>query len=206
MNQAVAAANYPLYTAEEAESRETFLALMWALSYPGRICNMPRRDGAPLIADEVASFAQIGHALLDLETTFFTPDAGLAAQLKHTAARAYPVEQAAYHFYPAVTPGDLTTIEQASVGTALFPDQSATLFLGCAPGSLSEKDGGTHLSLTGPGIKSQQDVHFAGIGVELWALRQRAICPLGWDIFIVDPVGKLIGLPRTTKIAWENQE
>ena len=77
--------NFPAYTREEAENRETFLALMWALSYPGRVYDLPTH--AP---DEIALFSQIGHSLLDLETTYFTPNPALAPLLKHTAARAYP--------------------------------------------------------------------------------------------------------------------
>lgn len=41
MTQAI---TYPAYTAEEARCRETFLALMWALSYPGREHMIPVPD------------------------------------------------------------------------------------------------------------------------------------------------------------------
>src|SRR5689334_9435478 len=119
--------SYPAYTPAEARNRETFLALMWALSYPGRIYSLP----ALAASDEIAVIAQIGESLLDLETTYFTPNSTLAAQLKLTAARTHPIETAAYHFYPSVSEADLATIEQASVGNALFPDEAATLFLGC---------------------------------------------------------------------------
>ncbi len=190
--------NSPVYTSEEAQNRETFLALMWALSYPGRIYDLPA--GAQ---DELALFSQIGHALLDLETTYFTSNAALAPQLKHTAARAHPVESAAYHFYPSISDTDLAYIEQAPIGTALFPDQSATLFIGCVSGTLREQGNDPLLTLQGPGIKDQQHVHVSGIPAALWALCKRAVYPMGWDIFIVDPVGKVIGLPRTTKFEVE---
>jgi alpha-D-ribose 1-methylphosphonate 5-triphosphate synthase subunit PhnH len=187
--------SFPVYTSEEAQNRETFLALMWALSYPGRIYDLPA--GAP---NELSLFSQIGHALLDLETTYFTPNAALAPQLKHTAARAYPVETAAYHFYPSISEADLAYIGQAPIGTALFPDQSATLFIGCVSGTLRERGSDPLLTFQGPGIKGQQQVHVAGIPTALWSLRKQAVYPMGWDIFIVDPVGKVIGVPRTTKI------
>ena len=87
----------PIYTADEARDRETFLALMWSLSYPGRIQALP---GA---ANTYDSFVHIGQALLDLESSFYTPDAALASALGATGARALPPTDAAYHFYPALT-------------------------------------------------------------------------------------------------------
>lgn len=189
---------YPPYTDAERQSRETFLALMWALSQPGSVQQIPLVESDDL----AAVFARIGDALLDLETSYFSPDGALVARLKHTAARYLPADRAAYHFYPQIDQAALATIEIASVGTYQYPDEAASLFIGCAFDGASEKQ--VSLRFTGPGVKGSADVQLWGIPPEFWALRQRATAfPLGWDIYLVDPSGKIIGLPRSTRISQE---
>ena len=176
----------PPYTSEEARARETFEALMWAFSYPGRTQKLP---------DDPNRIALIGDSLLDLETTFFTTDKPLIELLKRTAARLMSPERAAYHFYPTVNAEALTALELAPVGTPQYPDEGATLVLGCTFGI------GQQLTLRGPGIRGLQTIYISGIPEAFWQLRAKTgIYPLGWDIFLVDPVGQLIGLPRTTHV------
>jgi alpha-D-ribose 1-methylphosphonate 5-triphosphate synthase subunit PhnH len=189
---------YPTYTVQEAQSRETFLALMWAFSYPGTAYTLP---GSADI------FVAIAGTLLDLETSFFTPDAPLAAALSRTGARTLPAHTAAYHFYPAISQGDLMHLEAANPGSLLYPDQAATLILGCAPGSLNDPAAETMLVLQGPGIEHLRRVQVGGIPDAVWTTRERtSTYPMGWDIFVVDPKGKVVGLPRSIQIKVEKQE
>lgn len=176
---------HPIYTLYEARTRSTFLALMWAFSYPGRIQTLPAGD----------SFEAIAMALLDLETSLFTPDGSLAAHLATTGARALTPERAAYHFYPELTTDALRDIERANPGTMLYPDDGATLIIGAQLGS------GTTLTLTGPGIPKQQVVQVGGIPSEFWALRSQWHFPMGWDIYLIDGV-QALGLPRSTKVSF----
>ncbi len=179
---------YPTYTPDEARDRETFLALMWALSYPGRIHDI---GGAAHTHD---TFSAIGAALLDLETSFFTPDKTLADELLRSGARHLPASEAAYHFYPALDGAALASITQANIGTMLRPDEGATLIIGCAFAS------GSTFSLAGPGIQTTQEIRLGGIPARFWGLRERAIrYPLGWDVYLIDH-GHVIGLPRTTQV------
>jgi alpha-D-ribose 1-methylphosphonate 5-triphosphate synthase subunit PhnH len=179
----------PVYTPDEARDRETFLAMMWAFSYPGRIRQI---SGATHTHD---TFRAIGSALLDLETSFYTPDAALSDELLRTGARHLPASEAAYHFYPALDGMAMESITQASVGTMLLPDEGATLIIGCAFAS------GSTLTLEGPGIKKTQEVRLGGVPARFWWLRTRALrYPLGWDVYFVDH-GNIIGLPRTTTVA-----
>jgi alpha-D-ribose 1-methylphosphonate 5-triphosphate synthase subunit PhnH len=115
-------------------------------------------------------------------------------------------EQAAYHFYLSVKSEDLARIEAASVGTMLYPDQAATLFVGCQLENAPEDTTAAILRLTGPGIQGERYIRVSGLPAEFWALRQRASrFPLGWDIFLVDVTGKVIGLPRSTRIDYGQQ-
>ncbi len=176
--------NVPLYTSAEARARETFLALMWALSYPGRSKRLSTSS----------PYADMGAALLDLETSFYTPDAELETVLRHTGARSLPSGRAAYHFYPALTVDHLGELKNASVGTMQYPDQSATLVIGCTLGQ------GSTVDLSGAGIQGVYTITIGGIPAEFWTLRQQIIrYPLGWDIFLVSGQD-VIGIPRSTRI------
>lgn len=178
----------PTYTAEEAQTRETFLALMWALSYPGRVYTLPQTDLNP--------FELVADALLDIETSFYTTDDTLTPHLSRNGARALPPDQAAYHFYSVLNESALSAVEQANVGTLLYPDSSATLFINCTLAA------GSPLELSGPGIPpgTPQTIHVSGVPTSFWALRQRGIhYPLGWDVYLLDGL-QVVGLPRTTAI------
>ncbi len=74
----------PIFTQNEAINRDVYLALMWALSYPGRAQILPAA-----VAPGQA-FAAIGAALLDLETSYYTPDAALEIALRRTTSRPLP--------------------------------------------------------------------------------------------------------------------
>lgn len=174
----------PLYTPAEARARETFLALMWALSYPGRVYDLP--GGNPLTL--------IGEALLDLETSFFTPDRDLSHVLMQTGARLLPAEAAAYHFYPVLDDRALESIERASVGTMQFPDQAATILVRAV------LESGAPLRLRGPGIQDENLITLGDVPAHFWTLRQRAMrYPLGWDVYVIDG-SRVVGLPRSTTI------
>jgi alpha-D-ribose 1-methylphosphonate 5-triphosphate synthase subunit PhnH len=176
---------FPLYTTAEAQSRETFLALMWALSYPGRVHHLPQNTH---------NFTLIAETLLDLETSYFSHDESLQDMLAATGAHARPTGEAAYHFYQHVDDSTLTEIRQASVGTMLYPDTAATLVIGCTLGT------GSEFVLSGPGVNGQQAIQINGLPDAFWELRETACkYPLGWDVFLVDGQ-QVIGLPRSTRM------
>ena len=179
----------PILPKKEAQSRQTFLALMWALSHPGRIQRLPDP-----ITRSPANFLAIGEALLDLETSFYSPDAALTAELEGTTAQFVPASLARFHFYPALTEDTLADIALATPGDMLYPDRSATLVLSCILGN------GTRYQFSGPGILGTHTVELEGIPPRLWELRsQIGRYPLGWDLFFVDG-NQVLGLPRTTVI------
>ena len=181
----------PFYTAEEARTRETFLALMWAISHPGRAYGLP--------VDGHAALSVIGETLLDLETSYYTPDFALASEFARLGARSLPPERAQYHFYPELTHRHLATISQANAGTLLNPDRSATIIVGCALGS------GTNFRLSGPGIAYHTDLKLDLIPDAFGDLRAQLVrFPLGWDVFFVcgseRSAAQVVGLPRSVKL------
>lgn len=182
--------NPPPFNSDEARTRGTFLAMMWSLSYPGRTYSLPD-DGEP--------FTMIGETLLDLETSFYTPDEALHNALANTGSRSLPPQRASYHFYPSLTEDLLSAVEQASIGTLLYPDQAATLVIGCT-------FEGRALHMSGPGIPPNQpvQVQVGGLPAAFWEMRAKANrYPRGWDILLVDG-RRILGLPRTTEITYED--
>jgi alpha-D-ribose 1-methylphosphonate 5-triphosphate synthase subunit PhnH len=185
----------PIISPLEAQTRSTFLALMWAFSRPGRLQELPP-DGD---GDVVANCALIGKTLLDLETSFYTPHPGLAQTLALTGARANSAAHAAYLFFPTLNEQDLPVVEQASNGDFLYPDRSATLVIGCEAHTAN----GLHLCLSGPGLQRPAYLQIGGLPVDFWTIRQRVSrYPLGWDIYLLSG-HYVIGLPRTTRVEME---
>jgi alpha-D-ribose 1-methylphosphonate 5-triphosphate synthase subunit PhnH len=179
---------HPLYTLAEARARESFLALMHALSFPGR----PHDFGHASLSGD--TFALLGEALLDLETTFYTPDASLDDALSRTGARSADVAGADYLYFRALTDDAAASLALAKTGTLLRPDTSATLFIGCRFG------GAQVWRWTGPGIDGAITVRLSGLPDAFWRQRERAVVyPLGWDVFLVDG-HQVIGLPRSTRV------
>ncbi|MFZ4827431.1 MAG: phosphonate C-P lyase system protein PhnH [Phototrophicaceae bacterium] len=173
------------YTALEALTHDTFIALMNALSFPGRVFTLPTSN-----TDE--SFRAIADTLLDIETSYYTPDMEWMPYLERSGSHAQPPDQAAYWFVSNRLELDL--LQQASVGTMLNPQEACTLILGC------QMSAGQTTIWQGPGILSTITVQLAGIPEPFWKMRQQMIhYPMGWDAFFVEG-NRVIGLPRTTLV------
>jgi alpha-D-ribose 1-methylphosphonate 5-triphosphate synthase subunit PhnH len=173
-------------TEQEQRTQLTFVALMKALSYPGRIHRVP--------SDGLAIFSAIAETLIDLETSYYTPDIELNALLAPLGARARSPETALYQFYPRVTEEALSILQNAPVGSYLAPEGSATLVLGATLGT------GSSLRLSGPGIQGDIRIKMDGIPNEFWELRDKKIkYPMGWEVFLVGN-RQLVGLSRTTDV------
>lgn len=180
----------PAQPAHEAAARDIFLALMWGLSYPGREQQLAG------ISDTGHALQAIGHALLDLETSYYASDDALENTLRRSGARHKPVATASYVFFAQLGADDLPALESLSIGDFEYPDNSATLIVGCELGTANAPA----LCLSGPGISGEQQVRVGGLPEGFWALRERLIhYPLGFDVLLVSR-GNVIGLPRTTKV------
>ncbi|MEZ4617500.1 MAG: phosphonate C-P lyase system protein PhnH [Caldilineaceae bacterium] len=195
----------PISTAAETTTRETFQALMWALSYPGKSYGLPLahsvQDDHRQTSQPLQPFVAIAQTLLDLEVSYFTPVSDLDPYLTQTLAQPATVDKADYHFYPYRNflddPAHLQFVAEAKFGTLLYPDQSATVILACRIGS------GQRLCLSGPGIHTTTELMVDGIPAAFWSLRAaRIYYPLGIDLLLVDGP-QIVGMPRTTVIEWQ---
>ncbi len=171
----------PVRSEQEALSHEVFNALLWALSYPGRQHATPH-----------ANLTAIGQTLLDLETSFYTPDDAVKRGLLSTGAREVGLEAADYLFFSSLD--DAAPLQRTKRGDLLYPDHSATFVFRCQLGE------GLGLELRGPGVESVQKVRVSGIPESFWHLRnQTRRYPLGWDVFLCDGA-HIVGVPRSAEV------
>jgi alpha-D-ribose 1-methylphosphonate 5-triphosphate synthase subunit PhnH len=176
----------PILSVDEARTQQTFRALMWALSYPGRPQALPFAGRAALLA--------IADTLLDLETSYYCADPELGTALARSEARPLAVAHAAYQFYPLLLEHMLSLLATAPVGSHAYPDEGATLIIGCELGA------GQMLRLSGPGIPGATQLRVAGVPPQFWALREQACAyPLGWDLLLLAG-DQLVGLPRSSRV------
>lgn len=184
----------PHFTAAEERTRATFLALMWAMSYPGRAHELP--SGEP--------FALIAETLLDLEVTYYVPDSihtEFAETLKRSSSRPAPLDQAAYILWPDLNENDIPQLSAAKIGTMLAPDTAATLII-----SVNQFLEQHTVRLTGPGIQSALTVNIT-LPPSFWELRERTSrFPLGWDVILVtgeQVASHVMAIPRSTKVEYQ---
>jgi len=76
--------------------------------------------------------------------------------LARSGARAWLAHAALYQFYPQLNAAILALLGDAPAGTYSYPDESATLIIGCALGT------GRRLRLRGPGIATVTELWIVG--------------------------------------------
>ncbi|HWL55218.1 MAG TPA: phosphonate C-P lyase system protein PhnH [Paracoccus sp. (in: a-proteobacteria)] len=166
---------------QETQDNATFEALMWALSRPGEVRTLPE-----------PGFPGIAQALADLETPVWTDDADLIPVLERCGAKPAAIGQAELLF-AGTAAGNASAAAQARTGSALYPDEGATLIAAAALA------GPTRLRLTGPGIETVREVA-TDLPAAFWRTRNRRIAyPAGFDLFLVEG-RRVLGLPRSTMI------
>ena len=207
-------------------SAVTFRCLLDSLARPGKITTLeyPRFFGEPpfytsargSVPFNVYALAAM-MTLLDKEVTFAIAANGTWLAQQDTAtqwvavrsgASVAPPEYAAFALFWHGTSNGL--LSQLSVGTLTEPEMSATAFYSVEQisptiGELSDEersDGWLRLELSGPGIQSVHTLQVAGLErAELQYIgNARRGYPLGVDVYLIDTVGRCVGLPRTTSI------
>jgi alpha-D-ribose 1-methylphosphonate 5-triphosphate synthase subunit PhnH len=188
--------NHPEQTVFEAITHATFEALMWAFAHPGEAQDVPHGDPCLRVAE----------ALLDLETSFFTPDERLRNLVRVMGARERSADRAEFHFYPRLEASHLEFVRQAQRGDALYPHRAATLVIGCAFDSYPSQ----RLRLTGPGIETARELEVGRVPSGFWQAREDARrYPLGHDVLLVSSEsgpnglasgGTVLGIPRSTHL------
>jgi len=165
----------------ELRSNAAFEALMWALSRPGDIRTLPE-----------AGFETIAETLVDLECSAYADTPAMRERIVATGALLVDRIGSADHVFLTSIENAAQQLAEVNCGTALYPDDGATLIIAAA-------HEGQLVRLTGPGIKDTTEIALA-VSPGFWAMREMlCLYPEGFDIFFVDG-DKVVGIPRSTKV------
>lgn len=175
------AALAPAPDAAERRDNTAFDAVLWALSRPGEMRDLPEEG-----EDAVLS------ALIDRECRVHAATPDLARRAEALGAALAPIGRADHVLLGEVA--DASALDGVAVGSDLHPDDGATVI------ARARFDDGPGLRLAGPGIDGTREVRLGGLPDGFWAMRERAArYPMGFDLLLIDGA-RLIGLPRSTKI------
>jgi alpha-D-ribose 1-methylphosphonate 5-triphosphate synthase subunit PhnH len=180
------------------DAAQVFRTLLEAMARPGRIERLPIALAAPSSLGSEA--AQLCLTLCDLDTPLWIDPAcaseGSAAYLRFHAGCPHVsrIEDAAFLL---VAPAHVAqALQRCRIGTAEYPDRSATLIIPVE--SMSDMGG---VKLTGPGIRTEHRLAIVPEPDDFWpaliANHQRF--PLGADCFLVAP-SQVVGIPRSAAI------
>ncbi len=209
-------------SAQTLYSATTFRRLLDIMARPGKINQLeyphlleepPRSHVQTRATDTSLNLYALGAmlTLLDREVTFAISTEGhwlsqtsplVQWLLLRSGSTLTPPESALFAFFCEGRSNGLIT--QLSRGTQLEPESSTTAFycvrqLADRP---AENLDWLTLELTGPGIEHMHRVSVTGLArseIKLINLTRQGY-PLGIDVYLIDSLGRCIGLPRTTNI------
>lgn len=176
------------------EAQRTFRSVLDALARPGTVHRLP---AAPLRRVPGALLPAL--ALADLGTPVCVlGDTDGWQEVLRTVTSAPPALLPEARIVAAVRP--VTTPELATVcrGSAAAPEDGALVTV-----PVCDVDrGGPALRLTGPGVAGSIEVATDGLAPSVLTAGRNAGAgfPAGIDLLLVDPQGRLLGLPRSTAI------
>lgn len=183
------------------DAAHSFRSLLTAMSRPGSI--HPQAIKLPSVAKLTPVACLIALTLVDHESLVWLNDDLDDEAVKQffkfncSAPLTKQPEQAMLAFFSGCpTPQDLADFNK---GNPSYPDASATLIIQVK--SLSHEANDNAVTLTGPGIQTEQILHVGGLNGDFWAWFQtnQKLFPLGNDIILAAP-DCLAALPRSTKI------
>ena len=184
------------------DTQRLFRKILTATSFPGRVVDLGPEAGK-IETGAAVNNALLGCAiaLLDAEATFCAwprearEHERLISQL--TYGRSVAPEDAEFQFVLADGGSASDALRGAFIGTLEEPHRGATLFL-----EVEELRIEGPLLMEGPGIKGVTRIGVEGLDATWLAARAErcAEYPLGLDLYLVDHAGRLVGIPRTTRL------
>ena len=171
---------HPVPSDFDLRTNAAFEALMWALSRPGLVRELPGPGMEPIV-----------EALIDRECVVHCADPALSALAERLGAAVAGLETADHVFLNEVTE---TLPDMVRLGSDLYPEDGATVV------ARADLETGRALRLTGPGIDGAVTVRVGGVPEAFWRARDRAMrYPMGFELFLVDG-SRVLGVPRSTKV------
>ncbi|MCI4663650.1 MAG: phosphonate C-P lyase system protein PhnH [Neomegalonema sp.] len=186
-----------------------FRAILNALARPGRVETAIPFRAAPEPLFPAA--AAILTTLVDTDAPYWlsprlrTPEIDAYARFETSAAAAQDPGQADFLLGDWSEIAPIATAGRLRIGTAEYPDRSATLIL-TVEALAQTADGGCTVCVDGPGVETQHRFQLAlseqADAFFAFLARNRTGFPLGVDV-ILTAHDRLVGLPRTARVMRE---
>jgi alpha-D-ribose 1-methylphosphonate 5-triphosphate synthase subunit PhnH len=170
-------------------AQRTFRAVLDAFARPGTTSQLPAVPQVPAALLPVLALADLDTPACVLAETGGWDDA-LA-----TATNAPITALSAARLVAALRPLRAGELAGVRIGDAAAPEDGALVAL-----AVPALDGGPALRLTGPGIAGSRVVAPRGGPADLASARASAAYPGGFDVLLIDPDGRVLGIPRSTRI------
>ena len=187
------------------DAQEHFRVLLDSMSRPGKMNMLPAMDILP--PDGLQSSAALtGFALLNNDVTFYIAGKNSTEiatyLLVNTGARDAEISIADYIFIPEHFYGE--ELYDALVGTAIYPEDSATIIAQSELISEEPHEDAIELTLRGPGVDREEKIYISGLCRHLldFLKIQNDEYPLGIDMIITDKVNNVMGLPRSNRFVF----
>jgi alpha-D-ribose 1-methylphosphonate 5-triphosphate synthase subunit PhnH len=184
------------------DAQEHYRLLLDSMARPGKINVMPRLELTTPQGIHAAG-ALVGFALLNSDVSFYVD--GPSAEdvslylLVNTSARPAEAEEADYIYLDGTAAAEI--LYRLKTGTLPYPENSATVIA-----AVEELGGETGLVLTlsGPGVDGERKLSVTGLDVALLEalVTINAEFPLGIDVVLTDPTGRIACIPRSSRVRW----
>jgi len=184
------------------DAQAHYRLLLDSMARPGKINVMPQLELTTPRGIHAAG-ALVGFALLNSDVSFYVD--GLAAEdvslylLVNSSARPAEAEEADYVYLDGTAAAEI--LYRLKTGTLPYPESSATVIV-----AVEELGGETGLVLTlsGPGVDGERRLAVAGMDTALLEalVTINAEFPLGIDLVLTDPTGRIACIPRSSRVRW----
>jgi alpha-D-ribose 1-methylphosphonate 5-triphosphate synthase subunit PhnH len=184
------------------DAQAHYRLLLDSMARPGKINVMPSLELTTPQGIHAAG-ALVGFALLNSDVSFYVD--GPSAEdvslylLVNTSARPAEAEAADYVYLNGTASAEI--LYRLKTGTLPYPESSATVIA-----AVEELGGETGLVLTlsGPGVDGERQLSVAGLDTSLLEalVTINAEFPLGIDLVLTDPAGRIACIPRSSRVRW----
>lgn len=189
--------------------QRAFRAVMDAVARPGKVMELPayeRDSDYPRVGYSLAALIDM---FIDQGTRFSVvpeSDKELVRSISmNTHSSQSPLDKASFIVVPTDADPTLmeTAITQASAGTLISPEEGASILVGCKRivSNSPSKDSFHWVSVEGSGVETS---NVFGIDRVDWAWarnRREDEFPCGIEIILVDEVGHVVAIPRTSFVS-----
>ena len=184
------------------DAQAHYRLLLDSMARPGKINVMPSLELTTPQGIHAAG-ALVGFALLNSDVSFYVD--GPSAEdvslylLVNTSAKPAEAEAADYVYLNGTAAAEI--LYRLKTGTLPYPESSASVIV-----AVEELGGETGLVLTlsGPGVDGERRLSVAGLDTALLEalVTINAEFPLGIDLVLTDPTGRIACIPRSSRVRW----